>query len=69
MLKEEIQKAVSKNSKNVINDRRYLHAHPELSFEEFNTAKFVQSKLDKMGIQWASMANTGIVAIIKGDKP
>ncbi|MEO6135210.1 MAG: M20 family metallopeptidase [Ginsengibacter sp.] len=69
MLKEEIQKVATKNSKNVINDRRYLHAHPELSFEEFNTAAFVQSKLDKMKIPWSSVATTGIVAIIKGDKP
>lgn len=48
--------------------RRHLHQHPELSFQETATAKFIASKLDEYGILyqegWAG--GTGIVALIEG---
>jgi amidohydrolase len=50
-------------------DRRHLHAHPELSFCEWNTSSYVKTRLDEMGIPWKSMANTGVVGMIRGDKP
>lgn len=50
----------------VIEWRRHLHANPELSYEEFNTAKFVTEKLKSFGLEPTPMANTGLVAIIKG---
>lgn len=53
----------------VIGNRRHLHAHPELSFEEYETSAFVKSKLDELGISYQSMADTGIVALITGSKP
>ena len=34
----------------VIKFRRHLHANPELSFEEYNTAKFVAGKLREFGL-------------------
>ncbi len=30
--------------------REHLHAHPELSFKEFNTATFISKKLNDAGI-------------------
>ncbi|HRP55851.1 M20 family metallopeptidase [Agriterribacter sp.] len=66
MLKEEI-KQLSKNiHQTVISNRRHLHAHPELSFEEYNTSAFVKARLDEMGITWHAIANTGVVAVIEG---
>ena len=53
----------------VIKNRRHLHAHPELSFVEYETSAFVKARLDEMNITWKAMAGTGIVAIIKGEKP
>lgn len=53
----------------VINNRRHLHAHPELSFKEYNTSAFVKARLDEMGISWKAIANTGVVAIVKGALP
>lgn len=50
----------------IIKNRRHLHAHPELSFCEFNTSRFIKSKLDELGIPWKEIANTGIVATISG---
>ncbi len=49
--------------------RRHLHAHPELSFKEYETSKFVKSELDKLGISYSSMADTGIVSLIEGKTP
>ena len=37
--------------------------------EEYETSKKVKEELDKMGIEYRSAANTGIIATIKGDKP
>ncbi|MEO7077515.1 MAG: amidohydrolase, partial [Rhodococcus sp. (in: high G+C Gram-positive bacteria)] len=35
----------------VIADRRWLHEHPELSFQEVETAKFVAERLTSLGIE------------------
>lgn len=54
----------------VVSIRRYLHQHPELSFEEFNTSKYVCSILDKYKISYKKdIVKTGIVAIIEGKNP
>ncbi|TPE45028.1 amidohydrolase [Pontibacter mangrovi] len=49
--------------------RRHIHANPELSFEEHNTAAYVKQELATYGIEAESMANTGLVALIKGKNP
>lgn len=53
----------------VIQHRRHLHAHPELSFNEYETSKFIKARLGEMGITWKPVADTGIVALIKGGQP
>ena len=64
-------KALSESYSNEIIDlRRHLHANPELSYEEFNTAKFVAAKLRSYGIEpKEGVATTGIVALVKGKNP
>src|SRR5690606_26499381 len=52
-----------------VETRRYLHMHPELSFEEYNTSAFVAGKLTELGIPFEKKANTGLVALLKGEKP
>ncbi|RPI66695.1 MAG: amidohydrolase, partial [Ignavibacteriae bacterium] len=42
--------------------RRHLHQHPELSFVEFETSKFIQARLTELGIPFRVVANTGVVA-------
>ncbi len=50
--------------------RHHIHAHPELSFQEVKTAKFISSKLIEWGIEHQTgVAGTGIVALIKGKNP
>ncbi len=68
-LKEEIRRLSSEVFSSVIQDRRHLHAHPELSFKEYKTSEFVKARLSEMGVPWEPMAGTGVVGIIKGEKP
>ena len=46
----------------VIADRRHLHQHPELGFQEFETANFVAERLRALGIQdvQTGIAETGV---------
>jgi hippurate hydrolase len=46
--------------------RHHLHAHPELSYQEFETSKFIQQKLNDYGIPFEVKATTGVVAHIQG---
>jgi amidohydrolase len=50
--------------------RRHLHQHPELSFQEYQTARFVADRLKELGLEpQEGVANTGVVALIKGRNP
>jgi amidohydrolase len=69
MLKDKISLLAKEIHSNVVENRRHLHAHPELSFHEYQTSAYVAQKLDELGIKYQKMANTGLVAIIQGDKP
>ena len=54
----------------VIRWRRYLHAHPELSYNEINTARFVAQTLREIGITpQEGIAGTGVLALIEGKNP
>ena len=67
MLSDEIKEAAQRVFNEVIANRRHLHAHPELSFCEYETSGFIKQKLGQMGISWMAMADTGIVAVIQGE--
>ena len=69
MLKEKIREIARSLQGKAVATRRHLHAHPELSFEETQTAAFVASKLDALGIPYTPMANTGLVALLEGRPP
>lgn len=54
----------------IIEARRYLHRHPELSQQEFGTMEYVANKLRSFGIEpRVGVAKTGVSAIIKGNNP
>jgi amidohydrolase len=54
----------------VVEIRRHLHQHPELSFKEFKTSEFIQRQLTDAGIYFtAGHVETGIIALIKGKNP
>ncbi|MBU2046752.1 MAG: amidohydrolase [Bacteroidetes bacterium] len=68
MLIDKIKSLAGEIESEVVANRRHIHAHPELSFEEYKTAAFVKMQLDKLGIPYQEMANTGVVGLIKGGK-
>lgn len=47
--------------------RRHIHSNPELSFQEFETAQFIESALDEIGVEHRRIANTGVLAKIEGN--
>ncbi|RAX37888.1 M20 aminoacylase family protein [Rhizobium tropici] len=49
--------------------RRHLHANPELSYQEFQTASFVAHKLRSFGIDVTErVGGTGVVGVLYGDR-
>ena len=48
--------------------REHLHSNPELSYKEYNTAKFVSEKLADIGIESTSIGGTGVMALISGEQ-
>ena len=54
---------------NLVQWRRYLHEHPELSNRETNTQAYIMEHLKKLGIETIPMAKTGVVGLLKGGKP
>jgi hippurate hydrolase len=69
MLKENIQQLAKQYAPDFIAIRNHLHAHPELSYQEFQTSAFVQEKLSSAGIPFRVMAGTGVVGMIEGRNP
>ena len=53
----------------IVADRRHIHAHPELRYQEFETSAYVQQRLEKLGIGYKVIAGTGVVGLIEGSRP
>jgi len=55
--------------KQVINWRRYLHQHPELSFKEYKTAQYITEQLKELGnIDITHPTETSVMGRLKGKK-
>ena len=67
-LLEKIRSAAIALNGQTIAHRRYLHAHPELSFQEEQTAQYITEHLRSLGLEPRRMAGTGVTAEIKGYK-
>lgn len=68
-LLEKIKTLSQAYSNEVVGFRQHLHANPELSYQEYNTVKFVAEKLKSFGIETKEVATTGLIAEIKGKNP
>lgn len=65
----DIRKQAEKYRDYMIEKRRYFHMNPEPSNHEFNTSKVVQDELKRLGIPFEVVAETGVIATIKGGHP
>ena len=53
----------------IVDIRRHIHRHPELSRKEYETSKLVQEKLAEYGVDTIEvLAETAVVATIRGNK-
>jgi hippurate hydrolase len=66
-LNEQIRSLAEQYHQDTVSCRRHLHAHPELSFQETETQKFIEQKLLEYGVkEQQRLAGTGVVALIRG---
>jgi amidohydrolase len=69
-MKEQIQRLAQQYHSEVVANRRHLHAHPELSFQEIKTGRFVADQLEAIGVEYQhGIADNGVVALVKGKNP
>ncbi len=69
-LKDEIKRLAKEYSGDVRRFRRFIHANPELSFNEDQTAEYVADQLTSFGLNpKEGIAETGITAVIEGRNP
>ncbi len=69
-LKKLIKQNIETQFSNLVDIRRHIHQHPELSFEEEETAKYISNELSKFGIEHqTNIGGYGIVGLIKGKNP
>ncbi len=66
----ELRESAEEIAPGVIADRRYLHQHPELGFQEENTARLVIERLRALNLDelLTGVAKTGVVGILHGGK-
>lgn len=72
MILTEMMKKLEQKESRMIEIRRYLHAHPELSFEETQTAKYIAEFYKNVAIDKIDThinGENGVVVTIKGAKP
>lgn len=72
-MKTDIQKHIRKRSTELFlkvkQYREYLHQHPELSYQEYETMAYVSKILEDLGISHQTgVGDTGVVAIIRGEQ-
>ncbi len=64
-----IKKLSKKYKQNVINLRREFHKYPEASLHEYKTIERIEKELDTLKIPYTRIAETGVMAEIKGLNP
>ena len=65
-MKEKITQLAEKYFPRVKSIREHLHTHPELSFEEYETSKYIQERLQELGLEFKTDlgGGTGLYAEI-----
>lgn len=67
LLREKINQLAEQHIRDIIGIRRHIHQHPELSFEEVETSRYIQEQLNSAGIPFKKgYAGTGIAGRIDG---
>lgn len=60
------RKTITDLTAQVMEDRRHFHRYPELSWQEFETAKYIKKRLSKLNIELLDYPLPHVVGYIKG---
>jgi len=64
-----IKAEAARRHADIIAWRRHLHAHPELSYQETSTGKYIAAQLRALGIEVREgIAATGVIGVVRGAK-
>lgn len=65
-----IYDSIDQQYNEVVEIRRYLHQYPEVSFKEYETAKYIANFYKELNIPYdANVGGNGVIAQLKGKKP
>lgn len=64
-----IRNKISEYKDLIISTRRYLHEHPELSQQEFETKKLVISHINQLGLPYMEAGINSVIATLDTGKP
>ncbi|GAC1690910.1 MAG: hypothetical protein PVS2B1_13410 [Candidatus Dormibacteraceae bacterium] len=66
----EILDAAQSIAEEIVSDRRAIHAHPELAYQERQTAALVEARLTDLGIEHrGGVGGTGVIGLVRGARP
>lgn len=69
-IKSKIKNLAKAHKSNIIRDRRHLHQYPELSFKEYDTAKYIAERIKSFNLTpQEGIADTGLLVKIEGKNP
>jgi amidohydrolase len=69
-MKEVVLRKLEQTFSEMVEVRRHLHMHPELSHKEINTPAFIADQLDAFGVEVKrGVGGRGVVGTIRGGKP
>lgn len=69
-IQQQISEYIHIHTPDIIATRRFLHAHPETSFNEKRTAAYIAQRLQEAGLQVTqNIGQTGLIAELEGDNP
>jgi amidohydrolase len=69
-LPPDLREAAEEIGPGVVADRRFIHQHPELAYEETRTAAHVAQRLKDLGLEVRTgVGGTGVVGLLRGAKP
>lgn len=68
MTVDQIKKLSDRFFDEMVEIRRHLHRHPELSYQEFETTEFIAGKLRELGIPVDRPMETGCIGVLKGGR-
>ena len=68
MNNEFIKKECENTFEEIVKIRRELHRFPEMGNSEFRTTKIIMNCLDKWGVKYERLLETGVVATVEGAK-